>query len=117
MVIRKLIGFAALIAVASFAGLKTPIGKSPEPRAEKPRDPNKIDDLKLVRALGASIRASGFNCPEAKLAYREGEDAIGHVTKVYCGPKGTDGVNTNQIFRFTMQDNGRIFVKVSSVWD
>lgn len=60
-------------------------------------------DESMRSTLGAVIRAAGYNCPAAKLAYGEGEDAIGSVLQVYCGPAGAAGVYEKAVFRVTFR--------------
>lgn len=64
----------------------------------------------MKHEVGSVIRQSGYNCPEPKLAFAEGEDAYGTVIKVYCGPAGQSGVYQKAVFRFTFTPDDRIIV-------
>lgn len=43
----------------------------------------------MLAALSAAIVAEGYNCPEAKYARSEGQDAYGNVMRIYCGAAGS----------------------------
>jgi hypothetical protein len=62
------------------------------------------------RAATEAIQAAGFNCPEAKLAYARGQDPIGNVTRIHCGPEGGDSVYEKAVFRLTFRPNGTYVV-------
>lgn len=63
-----------------------------------------------AEAITNAIQGAGFNCPLAKLSFAEGEDAFGSVARVFCGPRGQDGVFENAVFRFTFRPNGEVLV-------
>ena len=64
----------------------------------------------MKREVGSVIRQSGYNCPEPKLAFAEGEDAHGTVTKIFCGPAGQSGIYPNSVFRLTFTPDDRVIV-------
>ena len=55
----------------------------------------------MVKSLTSIIQLKGFYCPMVKLAYQRDTDAYGKNSKVWCGPKDSDGVFEKGIFRVT----------------
>ena len=55
----------------------------------------------MVKGLTSIIQLKGFYCPIVKLAYQRDTDAYGKNSKVWCGPKDSDGVFEKGIFRVT----------------
>lgn len=62
-------------------------------------------------AMARAIAGAGYNCPAAKLAFSEGQDALGTVMQVYCGPAGRQGAYPDARFRVTARPNGQILVR------
>ena len=62
----------------------------------------KIDlTQEMIDGLTSVIQLKGFYCPMVKLAYQRDTDAYGKNSKVWCGPKDSDGVFEKGIFRVT----------------
>ena len=55
----------------------------------------------MVKGLTSIIQLKGFYCPIVKLAYQRDTDAYGKNSKVWCGPKDSDGVFEKGIFSVT----------------
>ena len=55
----------------------------------------------MVKGLTSIIQLKGFYCPIVKLAYQRDTDAYGKNSKVWCGPKDSDGVFEKGMFRVT----------------
>lgn len=64
----------------------------------------------MKRGMGALIRSRGYNCPEPKLSFGQGQDAYGTVVQLYCGPIGQDGVYEKAVFRVTIRPDKSILV-------
>ena len=71
-------------------------------------------EIKLTTAMqsevGSVIRQFGYNCPEPKLAYAEGEDSYGTVIKIFCGPAGQSGVYPKAVYRVTFTPDDKIII-------
>ena len=66
---------------------------------------------KVVASVTAAIRAAGYNCPLAKVAFFYGYGAYGTVTKIYCGPLNQPGVYEKAAFRVVIHPNNSARVK------
>ena len=74
------------------------------PKTAPPDD--QILDPSVRDTIGKMIKANGFNCPAAKLVYKEGPDAFGNVLKVWCGPAETKAIYEKAVFRVTFRPDG-----------
>ncbi len=82
-------------------------GQGGNGRQEQQRSSRELSLTQQQRREFASlIEGMGFNCPMAKLAFSEGEDAFGTAMKVYCGPADREGVYEKAVFRVTARPNG-----------
>ena len=98
-----------LIAIGFIVGNQDVTSSSQNQTTTSSREIVMTDEMR--RDVTAAIQKAGYNCPEAKLSYAEGEDAYGTVTKIYCGPKGQSGVYEKAVFRFTFLPNDQIKVQ------
>ena len=64
----------------------------------------------MRQRLTKAIR-SHFACPEAKHAIFKGRDRHGTVLQVHCGPADKDYVAHDQIYRVTIAEDGRAYVR------
>lgn len=65
----------------------------------------------MLDQLAGAIAAEGFNCPAAKYALSEGDDAYGKVMRIYCGAE--DGTTDSfASFRFTIKPDESYTVAV-----
>ena len=65
----------------------------------------------VVASVTAAIRAAGYDCPLAKIAFPKGDGAYGRLTKVYCGPLNQAGVYAKAAFRVAIHPNNSVKVK------
>ena len=64
----------------------------------------------MQRDVTATLRALGYNCPLAKLAYFREANAYGNVIQVLCGPPDSDGIFKFSSFRFTYHPNDTLSI-------
>ena len=76
------------------------------PKVSTAPSEDEIIDPSIKDTVTKLIKALGFNCPAAKLVYKEGPDAFGNVLKVWCGPADTKGIYEKAVFRVTFRPNG-----------
>lgn len=96
---------AATVAVAAAAALIAC------QRSESPAANEIALTADMKRDVGAAIRDNGFNCPEPKMAFAQGQDTRGSVIKLYCGPAGQSGVYQNAVFRITFTPNDLMLIQ------
>lgn len=91
----------AAIGIVVTLGIAYAIGRPPAATPDDAISPT------LADTAASLIRADGYNCPAAKLAYGKGEEARGEAMKVWCGPADRDGVFQNLAYRITVRSDGQ----------
>lgn len=94
-----------LVAIVAITSLKGDREYDPRPSNAVTMTADQRDTLKSVIAM------QGYNCPAAKLAFKEGPDAYGDVLKVHCGPSHMEGVYSKAVFRVTFTPDDRVTVR------
>jgi len=107
----KSLGKFVFVIVIIFIAAKLVIDTKEHPSHEvtatnpPPAKSDRIVDQDMLDTITKLIKTFGFNCPAAKLVFKQGPDAFGDVLKVWCGPAEVSGVYEKAVFRVTFRPN------------
>jgi hypothetical protein len=98
-VMRALFVFGVSVGIALLGVLG---GCGDDNQSSKPD--NEITKPEEKEALMGLIVAAGYECPEVKLAWAEGESPLGPEFTAYCGPPDDDKVFTRLEYKVYPKD-------------
>jgi hypothetical protein len=81
-----------------------------------PSNAEEITKPSFKKACGRIIRAHGYQCPQANIVWNKGIKPIGLEIKVWCGPRGSDDVYADLVYRIYMDPNDGHFIALEP-WD